>query len=234
MVLTRFIMSASAKEGKKIRRETDELSARPRPGRPTRAQQAQRHEELLNAALDIFLDRGFDRATMEDIASCVSMSKRTLYARYDDKAALFRAAVRRAIDRYTISSETLDALDTGNLEDTLKAVARLRIANVATPIVTKLQRILTAQSYQFPEIAIEALDRGAGPTIDFLSALFLRHQATGEIVVEEPRRAALAFLSLVVGGPARMIVMGKIPADEEVEERTRFAVGLFLNGVRAR
>jgi TetR/AcrR family transcriptional repressor of mexJK operon len=210
------------------------MELRPGAGRPTRAQQEQRHDLLLNAALDIFLERGFEAATIDEIATHVGMSKRTVYTRYKDKAALFEAAVRRAIERYTIPRAIVEAAATDDLEETLTAIARLRIANLAMPVATKLQRILIAQSYRFPALFHVAFEQGAGPTIDVLSDLFERHIAMGEIVVAEPRRAATAFLSLVVGGPARIIVSGNMLDEAEVATRVRFAVGLFLNGVRRR
>jgi AcrR family transcriptional regulator len=162
------------------------------------------------------------------------MSKRTVYARYEDKGALFKAAVRRAIERYTVPRDALEAVATDDLEETLAAIARLRIANVATPVATKLQRILSAQSYRFPELFNAAFEEGAGPTIQFLSDLFVRYSTQGEINVTEPQRAATAFLSLVVGGPARIIVSGNKIDDTEIEKHIRFAVGLFLRGVGRR
>ncbi len=221
-------------EGKNIRGHTNLTVSRPGVGRPTRAQQEQRHEELLNVALDIFLERGFEQATMEEIAIQVGMSKRTVYARYEDKGTLFKAAVRRAIERYTVPREALEAVATDDLEETLAAIARLRIANVATPVATKLQRILSAQSYRFPELFHAAFEEGAGPTIGFLTDLFERFSKEGEINVTEPQRAATAFLSLAVGGPARIIVSGNKVDDTEIEKHIRFAVGLFLLGVRRR
>jgi len=203
-------------------------------GRPTRAQQEQRHEELLDVALDIFLERGFEQTTMEEIAIQVGMSKRTVYARYEDKASLFKATVRRAIERYTVSREAVEAIATDDLEETLIAIARQRIANVATPVATKLQRILSAQSYRFPELFNDAFEAGAGPTVSFLSDLFVRYSAQGEINVTEPQRAATAFLSLAIGGPARIIVSGNKLDDTQIEQHIRFAVDLFLVGVRPR
>jgi len=208
--------------------------SRPRAGRPTRDQQEQRHEELLNVALDIFLERGFEQTTMVDIATAVGMSKRTVYARYDDKAALFKAAVHRAIERYTIPREALEAVATDDLEETLAAVARLRAANAATPNSIRLQRILSAQSYRFPELSHVAFEEGAGPGITFLCDLFARHEARGEISVPQPARAASAFLSLALGGTARALVTGNSVHQDEVEERIAFAVGLFMGGVRLR
>jgi len=210
------------------------IGARPGVGRPTRVQQELRHEELLNVALDIFLERGFEQATMDEIATHVGMSKRTVYARYPDKGTLFKAAVRRAIERYTVPRDTLEALATADLEATLIAIARMRIANMATPIATKLQRILSAQSYRFPELFKVAFEEGTGPTIAFLHDLFARHVETGEIDVVDPQRAASAFLSLAVGGPSRIIVSGNLLDDAEIERHIRFAVTLFLGGVRRR
>jgi AcrR family transcriptional regulator len=219
-----------APEGKRIQQETK--SAVVRAGRPTREQQVQRHQELLATALDIFLERGFEQTTMEEIATCVGMSKRTVYAYYEDKPALFKAAVRRAIELYTMPREAIDAVITADLEETLVAIGRQRVTNMATPVATKLQRILGTQSFRFPELFNESFEKGAGPAIDALCALFARHAAA--IIVTDPARAAAAFLSLVVGGPTRIIVSGNIMDDAEIEERIRFAVGLFLNGVRRR
>jgi TetR/AcrR family transcriptional repressor of mexJK operon len=171
---------------------------------------------------------------MEEIAIQVGMSKRTVYARYQDKAALFKASVRRAIESYTMPRATLDAVATDDLKKTLAAVARLRIANIATPVATKLQRILSAQSYRFPELFTAAFEEGAGPTVSFLSDLFMRYSRKGEIEVAEPQRAATAFLSLAAGAPARIIVSGNRLDAREVEKHIRFAVNLFLLGIRRR
>src|SRR5262249_1476726 len=110
-------------------------------------------------------------------------------------------------------------------------VARLRIANVARPVVIKLQRILTAQSYRFPDLFNVAFEEGAGPTVDFLSDLFVRYHKEGKINVTEPQRGATAFLSLVVGGPARLIISGSQLDETEVARHIRFTVSLFLDGV---
>ena len=121
--------------------------------------------------------------------------------------------------------------ETDNLEETLAAIARIRIANLARPVATKLQRILSAQSYRFPELFNATFEEGAGATISFLSDLFMRYNAQGQIKVTEPQRAAAAFLSLAVGGPARIIVSGNKLEDSEIEKHIRFAVDLFLVGV---
>jgi AcrR family transcriptional regulator len=55
-------------------------------------------EELLDAACAVFVDDGFDLATMEKIAERAGITKPTLYSRFGSKASLFEAAVHREYD----------------------------------------------------------------------------------------------------------------------------------------
>lgn len=205
-----------------------------RAGRPTREQAEQRHAALLDSALDIFLDKGYEQATIEAIAASVNMTKRTVYARYPEKPALFRAAVQHAIERLIIPDDALRALETDDLEATLIAVGRLRVARVTTPEGLKLQRIINTESYRFPDIFTASYEQGAKPIIAFLAGVLRRHQAAGAVSVARPRMAAAVFMSMVVGGPVRMIVSGNPPDPAEIEDRIKFAVRLFLDGVRTR
>lgn len=209
-------------------------SSRPAAGRPTKEQQAARHAELLRLALSQFLEHGFDQATVDGIAAEVGMAKRTIYARYKDKAELFRAAVDRAVDEYTVSAEDLARAETGDLRETLLNVARLRLANLCRPDTIQLQRVLTAQSYHFPDLFRDAFGRSMKPTIDFLEDQLLKHSHGGALTLSNPRQTATAFLSLVVGGPARIIVAGQPLKAGEVEQHLDFTVDLFLHGVLSR
>jgi len=136
---------------------------RPRAGRPTREQAQARQDELLDTALDHFLAKGFELATIEAIAQAVGMTKRTVYAKFTDKEALFRAAVNRAVERYWVSPERIAATDCGDIEQTLIAIARLRIDEVRTANGLRLQRIIATESYRFPDLYLLAYERGALP-----------------------------------------------------------------------
>jgi TetR/AcrR family transcriptional regulator, mexJK operon transcriptional repressor len=219
---------------KKIGFTRRRAGARTGAGRPTREQAELRHEELLDYALQLFLDKGYEQTTIDGIALAVGMTKRTLYARYEDKSALFKAAVQRAIDLYSVPIETLRAAESDDLESTLINIARIRVANVMTTTGIRLQRILNAESYRFPDIFNRAFEQGAKPTIDFLADVLRRHNAAKKTSVTSPERAASAFMSMVVGGPTRLIVSGKSIDKTELEERIRFSVRLFLNGALRR
>jgi TetR/AcrR family transcriptional repressor of mexJK operon len=214
----------------------DQLTTIPRSrlGRPTREQAEARHEELLECALDHFLDKGFEQATIEAIASAAGMTKRTVYARYTDKAALFHAAVSRAIKRLSIPEERILATDSGDLEQTLRNIARLRIDLISTLQGLKLQRIINTESYRFPDIFNEVYEFGALPTIKFLARLLKRETAAGTLAISDPAMAANVFMSMAVSGPVRVIVSGNRLSQAEIDERVAYAVSLFLNGARPR
>ena len=207
---------------------------RPSAGRPTREQAELRHEELLDRALELFLEKGFELVTMEAIAAAVGMTKRTVYARYEDKAALFRAVVQRAIERWIVPIERLREVETDDLEATLVAVAKIRLQNAISPVGVRLDRIVTAESFRFPEIFSLAYEEGSRPTIVYIADLLRRHVAAGGIALQEPEIAAGAFLSMVVGGPRRAIQGGGMTDDRAIDARIRFCVRLFLDGARPR
>ncbi|MGF7234368.1 MAG: TetR/AcrR family transcriptional regulator [Frankia sp.] len=203
-------------------------------GRPTREQAEARHEELLDTALDLFLEHGYELATIEMIASRVNMTKRTVYARYPDKASLFRVAVQRAIERQIVPPEALERVDQGDLGETLEAIARLRIGQVMTPNGLRLQRIINTEGYRFPEIFTANYEQSAKPVIGFVAGLLDRAIAAGQVAPTNPELAASAFMSMVVGGQVRTIVSGHLPTRRELDEKVRFTVHLLLDGLRSR
>lgn len=203
-------------------------------GRPTKEQAEARFEELLDTALDLFLQHGFELTTIEMIASAMNMTKRTVYAKFEDKAALFLAAVQRAIERQIVPAGVLESLDRGDLAETLEAIGRLRISQVMTPNGMRLQHIIQAESYRFPQIFESNYEQSGKPVMDFVADLLARAIDDGRIAPTDPQQAASAFMSMVVGGQVRTIVGGRNPSKREIDEKVRFTVGLLLNGLRPR
>lgn len=205
---------------------------RSRAGRPTREQAEARQAQLLDAALDHFLDKGFEAATIEAIAASVSMTKRTVYARYPDKTALFRAAARRAIEALAVPPKDLRAARAERLEDTLYNIAALRLGQLLTPAGLKLQRTINTESYRFPDIFMTAYELGALPVVNFIAQVLVEETQAGRLAVEDPHLAANLFTAMVITGPVRVFVTGNYLPQTEVDRRIRYAIHLFLEGAR--
>jgi TetR/AcrR family transcriptional regulator, mexJK operon transcriptional repressor len=197
------------------------------PGRPTREQSDRRNRELLDTALDLFLEHGFDGTTIEAIVDKVGMARRTVYTRYGDKITLFKAALQRAIDDWVVAPERLRSAEREDLEATLLAVARLMVANVRTESGMRLARIANAEAFRMPEIAAYLWERTAQVALDYLADLFARR-----ISPDTAHDTAHAFLLLVVEGAFQTIVWGK-PTDAEFDRQIVFRTRLFLRGACA-
>ena len=71
----------------------DESKAAPRRGgRPSREEAEKLEDKILDAAAALFFDEGYGAVSVEEIAKQAQISKRTFYARFENKAAIFRAA----------------------------------------------------------------------------------------------------------------------------------------------
>jgi TetR/AcrR family transcriptional repressor of mexJK operon len=202
------------------------------PGRPTAEIIALRNEELLDKALDFFLENGFEATTIDAICNAVGMSRRTIYSRYGDKETLFRAALQRVIEQWVVPIETMRAQETADLEETLRAIARLWVGNVRKPSGMRLVRIANTEVFRRPEIAEYLWDRTAQPTIGYLTDLFERRLRPEAASTPDAADAAAAFLILVVEGSIQLAVWGRMP-DEEFERQIAYRTRLFLKGAPA-
>lgn len=205
-----------------------------RAGRPTREQARARQEALLDCALEHFLEKGYEAATIEAIAADVNMTKRTVYARYPDKTALFRAAIRRGTERRAATPEVVEATRADRLEQTLVNIAMLRIELVATLDGIRLQRLINTESYRFPDVFQTYYDIAALPTVRFLADILASETGDGRLAIDDPLLAANVFMSMVVSGPVRFILAGNDLDRDDVDRRVRFAVRLFLKGAEPR
>lgn len=77
-----------------------------------RVPRAVREPQMLDAATEVFSERGFHAASMDDIAAKVDVTKPMLYAYFGSKEGLYRAAVQRAGDHVVqIVAELMDMQD---------------------------------------------------------------------------------------------------------------------------
>jgi len=206
-------------------------ATRPGPGRPTRQQAAERNLQLLDRALDLFFENGFERTTMEGIAASVGMAKRTVYALYGDKQTLLKASLHHAINEWIVPVDRLRAVETDDLEETLTAIGQILVDNIMRPEGMRLLRVTNAEAGHMPEISAYSYEQGTAPTLAFLTELFARRLRPPRGKKADSHEAALAFLSLVVGGPANLSAWGLPMTDEAIRKHTGYCVRLFLHGV---
>jgi TetR/AcrR family transcriptional repressor of mexJK operon len=204
-----------------------------RRGRPTRAEATQIHQQLREAAVAVFLETGFGGATMEEIAKAAGITKRTLYARYPDKRAVFLDVIPWALTR-AVENDSGTRIDEDDLTAALTAIGRGAIKRAVDPDTVRLHRIVRSEAGRFPEFAVSAETLGWSHRQRQVMDLLRRHETAGNIEVDDVELAAEHFLALVEAIPARLADFGVYRSRRQETRHLQGAVKLFLNGILPR
>jgi AcrR family transcriptional regulator len=205
-----------------------------RSGRPSAAEAERIDRDVRDAALALFLERGYDGTTMDAIAQAAGTTKASLYARFDSKEAVFSAVLDVATRRRDWPLPEPAPPDLDDLEGALTEIAQAGVQRAVHPEMVKLSRIAITESARFPELARRAQANATWARRDLVVELLQRHAAAGAIVVaDEPEILAEHFLAMAVGMPARLASFGIVRDAETQAHYTQVAVALFVRGLRA-
>jgi AcrR family transcriptional regulator len=199
-------------------------------GRLSAADTAKLDRDIKEAALEQFLERGYDRTTMDSIAAAANTTKASVYARYASKEELFRAVLDWVTQRRDWPSPELDPPDFDDLEGALSSIAHTALERALNPTMIKLQRI--AQAGILPESA-HRWSLFWWPRRQVVVDLLNHHAAAGSITLDQPELLAELFLGMVASAPARLASFGVQQEVEDLRQRTDLAVQLFLTALRA-
>jgi AcrR family transcriptional regulator len=128
-----------------------EARAPGRSGRPPNELAGEVEERILDAARKVFLNRGFEGASIEEIAGVARSGKPTIYARFRDKKALFTAAVTR----YVVAEQNrlVNFSASGkSLEQRLVNIGEALLQEALTPERIALLRLAIAEARRFPDL----------------------------------------------------------------------------------
>jgi len=204
-----------------------------RRGRPTQAEAKRLHQKLRKAAVATFVENGYDGTTMEAIARAAGITRRTLYARYPDKRAVFVDVIPWALTRRT-ECEPSDDLSDGDLRASLVAIGRAGLARAIDPDVVRLTRIAMNESGRFPEFAVSAYSMTWSGRHRQVMDLLRQHQERGDIKVQDLELTAGHFIGMIEHLPARLADCGIYRGADEEERHLQHAVDLFLRGILRR
>jgi TetR/AcrR family transcriptional repressor of mexJK operon len=156
------------------------------------------------------------------------VAKRTFYARFPDKAALFRAVVERLIADWSTASAAA-FVPHGTLEATLGLAGRAILDVALTPLALGLRRLILAESGRFPELAEAVQKAGAGIGAQRIAALLHPEGAASA----EALFAARQFMTMILSEPInRATISGALPDAAQRAEWVAQTVRLFLGGWR--
>ncbi|TRW93046.1 TetR/AcrR family transcriptional regulator [Paracoccus sp. M683] len=177
-----------------------------------------RQQIIIEAATGLFLERGFDAVSLDEILRATGGSKTNIYKQFGGKEGLFSEIVRRLAADFL---SPLVALDLGQVsrQTGLAILGRTLMRQLMQPRHIAFQRMVLAVSDKFPDLMAEWYRVGPQRSQSVIAAF----------LGDGPNAAQLAvfFHDMIVTDPVNHALMGAAPDWPEIETRIDAAAALL-------
>ncbi|MEH0198380.1 TetR/AcrR family transcriptional regulator [Caulobacter sp. CCNWLY153] len=171
------------------------------PGPPKwRRRSEARPGEIVQAALEVFAERGFAGARLDEIAAKAGISKGALYLYFETKDDIFRAVVREAVAPNLDMVEAVLAQATLPFPDLLRMVFSRIVQLIGTSRLGAVAKLVIGESRNFPELARVWHDEVVSRALTLMSGAIARAQARGEVAPGDPRLYAFSIVGPILMG----------------------------------
>ena len=185
---------------------------------------------IRDAAARLFLEKGYQGTSMDEIAAAAQVSKQTIYTHFANKQELFADLVLGNADR--VEGFTAGLSVGRDVEAGLVRIARDYVRYVSRPEVLRLRRLVIAEAARFPELARAYYERVPQRVVAAFARLFMELAQDGRLHVEDPNTAAGHFVWLVLGVPLDRGMFISPPKDDDLNHIADSAVNVFLSAYR--
>lgn len=188
---------------------------------------AERKSQIVSAAVDVFSEKGFDEARMDDIATKTGLSKGTLYLYFKNKDDLIMAILNRIFQQEFTQMEALNRPDLSAAE-VIRQFTRLMSSEISA--LVRLLPII----YQFLALAFRnrhvqgALRQYLRQYINFLIPIIQRGVEAGEFRAVDPGEVAVA-MGAIIEGTGLLWVYDHAAID--LERHIQTGINLLLEGI---
>jgi len=194
-----------------------------------------RRQAFLKSAREVFLECGFEGASVNEIVRRAGGSLATLYTQYGNKEGLFLAVAQDQNDRFVRDILPFCEADLP-LEEGLQVMGEQLLRALLTRDNLAFYRIIVGEGRQFPQLLQRFVGVGA-ERVRGLVAAYVRARAQKEgIEIHDPEASAAYFLDIVRSRHHYLSLANPEYAlsSDELSTHVRAAVRFFLNGALPR
>ena len=193
-----------------------------------------KRRQILDGARKVFMDLGFDGASMNEIARSAGVSKGTLYVYFADKNRLFEAIVQGEALPH---GQVVFNFDLGrDVETTLREFGKAYIELVCRPGGGSAIRTVMAIAERMPDVGRRYYENVLEKTIIRLSDYLAAHVRPDDLAIDDCQLAASQFMMMCQASLFLPFVFQAAPAPsaERVAEVIESATRMFLAAYRAK
>ncbi|WP_239614703.1 TetR/AcrR family transcriptional regulator [Cohnella mopanensis] len=158
---------------------------------------SRKHESILNGAIQVFTEMGYDNASMDRIADVTDVSKRTVYNHFLSKENLFQAVIAKFLEEQQILKQ-IDYDPAKSMEDQLTAFANAELFLINSPSRLGLSRVLTSVFIRDIDYARMTRAKYASPHEPLIKWLIAAH-VDNKLHIDNPPLAARVFYAMIEG-----------------------------------
>ncbi len=162
---------------------------------PRRRRKEARPQELLQAALELFVAKGFAATRSEEVAAHAGVSKGTLYRYFPSKAELFKAVVRQNLSALIAEGQQLADRFEGPSDELLRRLLLAWWTRVGSTAAGGIFKIIVAEVRNFPELAQFYTDEVQVPADRLIAGTLQRAIGRGEFRPVPVAEATLALIA---------------------------------------
>ncbi|MBD5656787.1 MAG: TetR/AcrR family transcriptional regulator [Candidatus Eremiobacteraeota bacterium] len=186
-----------------------------------------RRTEILKAAREVFLERGYAGASTDAIVDRSGGSKESLYSHFGNKLGLFRAVLLAEISRALEPDDGFAAEDPATM---LRAVGRTFVRGFLHKDSVRLSRMVAAETERAPDLVRQHYQINADLWKARVADRLREYQASGRLAPGDVTDVAIAYHDLLSG---HFIVRGLFepefrPSSADVDREVDWCVDLLL------
>jgi AcrR family transcriptional regulator len=165
---------------------------------------AERPREILEAALALFVEKGFAGTRLDDVAERAGLSKAAIYLYFEDKTALLKAVIHQTISANVSTVEAQMKAHQGPVAALLPGILAFMAGRIEDTPMPAIGKLVIAESRAFPEIGRFYLDEVISRGVALFEGLIARGIARGEFRAVDPALTVRSFI-----GPMLLAVVWK-------------------------
>lgn len=173
-----------------------------KPARAGKLEPAKRKQAILDAALSVFAEHGFEAARLDDVAARAGVAKGTLYLYFEDKEKLFEEVVRGAVTPIVERVSALAAAPDLAIDKVLDALFTVFEKDVLSTKRKLVIRLIIAEGPRFPRIAEFYYRNVVGRVMPLIRKIALRAAERGELSTD-----ALARYPQLIAAPLLLAII---------------------------
>ena len=210
---------------------TDTTSAFPLCSAPVTRRGEERRAALLKAANTLFLERGFNSVSLDDIVNVGGGSKAAIYQYFGNKKGLLAALFEFRCENFFKENPPPEPTPGQPVSDTLLQTAMAIYTAFTHPDNVAFMRLVVEESQRDPELAQLAYDYGPKRGLTLVASLLEEAHCQGELYCPHPYESATLFFGMLRHAQWRVLVgLPPLEAHLNAEHYLTYLVERFIAG----